>query len=828
MRQIKSVGLFAVLMMFSFSFLLNAQQKAKKTNPYKVSGTVIDKSSNKPVQYATVTLLSQPDSAIENGIITDEQGNFSVGAKAPGQYTLRIKFIGYESFYKDVNLHQKDAVVELGEIIIGSSSVNLKEVEVSANDRTVQYKIDRKVVNVGEQYSAVSGNAVDVLKNVPSIQVDIEDNVSLRGNSNFTVLIDGRPSVLEGSEALQQIPAAMIQDIEIITNPSAKFDPEGTAGIINIITKKRTLTGFNGIANGDIGLDDKYGADFLLNYRTEKFNFFVGGDYNDRNYPGTVERRQETYKGGDTISYLNSEGDYMRAYNRYGGRAGIEWFPDEKNTLSINGRYGGRSMEKSSLTQYKEWTEWTDYTEEKRIYTNDDIWKRSGDFYALNTEYTHNFNGNKSQEEHRLDVHLMMFKREGDEKSVNYLTDPEGTITSGQKSTETGPHGGIRYRVNYKQPFSRAFNIETGLQGRIHGANEVNELFDYNLATGKFDIQEQFSHDVSYSRNINGLYGLMKGEYNEIGYQLGLRGEYTYRDIRMTEKDKFIIDRLDFFPTIHMSYNLAEKNQLMASYTRRIRRPRGWYLEPFITWSDAYNVRRGNPDLLPEYIDSYELGHTVDFSKKHSLSTELYYRVSHNEIERIRSIWEENDNSTKDIMLTSYENVGTEYRLGTEIMLSNDFFNWWKSDLIGNFFDYRIKGEINGRAYDRGSFTWSLRWNNILKVGKKTRFQINPSYDSREVEIQDVEAPVFRVDGAIRHTFMENKLNLTLQVRDIFATAKHESEINEPDFYAYRLYRHRAPIIMLNISLRINNYQNDKKGQDGGIDDGGIEGGEGL
>ncbi len=822
MRKMKRIGLFAVLMVFSFNFLLQAQQKGKRPMPYKVSGTVIDKSSDKPVQYATVTLLSLPDSAIENGIITDEQGAFTVGAKEPGQYTLRIKFIGYESFYKDVRFNNENPEINLGEIILGSSSVNLKEVQISGDNRSVEYQIDRKVINVGEQYSAVSGNAVDLLKNVPSIQVDIEDNVSLRGNSNFTVLIDGRPSVLEGSEALQQIPAGMIQNIEIITNPSAKFDPEGTAGIINIITKKRTLTGLNGIANGNIGFDDKYGADLLLNYRTEKFNFFIGGDYNERKYPGTVERRQETYGEGDTVSYLNSEGDYMRAYKRYSGRGGIEWFPDEKNTLSINGRYGDRSMERSSETLYEEWT---NYSDSKDIYTNEDVWKRSGDFYALNSEYTHNFNGHKSDKEHRLDIHFMLFRMEGDEESVNYLTNPEEEITRGQKSTETGPGEGIRYRVNYKHPFSRAFNIETGLQGRIHRRDEENELFDYNLATTKFDLQEQFSHDVSYARNINGLYGLMKGEYNELGYQLGLRGEYTYRDINV-QSDKFIIDRWDFFPTIHMSYNLAENNQFMASYTRRIRRPRGWYLEPFITWSDAYNVRRGNPGLLPEYIDSYELGHTVDFSKKHSLSTELYYRISHNEIERIRSVWDESADDEKNIMLTSYENIGTEYRLGTEIMLSNDFFNWWKSDVIGNFFDYRVKGKINDKERDRGTFTWTLRWNNIFNIGNKTRIQINPSYDSREVEIQEEESPVFRVDGAIRRSFMDNKLSLTLQVRDIFATAKHESEINELDFYSYRLYRHRAPIIMLNISLRINNYQNGKNRQDGDADPSGIDGGE--
>ncbi len=804
-----------VMVILQVSYVVNAQQQAQKDAPYRVTGTLMDKSSGEPIQYATVTLLEKPDSIIVSGIITDEKGKFTIGAKHPGEYTLRIKFIGYESFYKDIKLSEQDGLIDLGRITVGSSSVTIGEVSVSAVDRSIDYEIDRKVVHVDKQYASLSGNAIDVLKNVPSIQVDIENNVAIRGNSNFTVLIDGRPSVLEGSEALQQIPAGMIKDIEIITNPSAKFDPEGTAGIINIITKKRTITGLSGISHADIGLDDKYGADFLLNYRTQEFNFFIGGDYNNRTYPGTIERRQETYNG-DSVSFLNSQGNYQRAYEGYSGRVGAEWFPDDKNVLSLKGRYGYRSMAHSSNTNYEEWN---NYTTGIDRYTNEDKWERDGNFYSINGEYTHNFNGNKSKEKHRLDVHAMLFKREGDEESINFLYDSIDNKTRGQRSTESGPGRGVRYRVNYQQPFSKAFKIETGLQGRIHSSEETNALYDYIPDSNEFFKQDKYSHDVTYERNINGLYGLMKGEYYSFGYQLGLRGEYTYRDINMKDEGNFNIDRWDFFPTAHVSYQLAEKNQFMVSYSRRIRRPRGWYLEPFITWRDAYNVRRGNPDLLPEYINSYELGYQVDFNKQYSLSAEVYHRASENEIERIRSVWQDN------IMLTTFQNVGTEYRTGLELMFNTDLFDWWESDLIGNFFDYRVKGQINNRKIDRGSFTWEARWNNIFRVLKNTRIQINPEYESREVEAQDIDYPEFEVDGAIRQSFMNNNLSLTLQVRDIFATGKHESETDEVDFYSYRLYKHRAPIVMLNITWRINNYQNGKNGNNGDGGEG-MEGGE--
>jgi outer membrane cobalamin receptor len=786
---------------------------------FGVSGTVLDQQDETPMQYATVALLSQPDSNLVNGIITDRQGKFMVRAEKPGNYIVRINFIGYEAYFTDITLTPDNPSAELGTVELMSASVAIGEVSIQARQRSVEYKIDRKVVHVADQYTAVSGTAVDILKNVPSIDVDIEDNVSIRGNSNFTVLIDGRPSVLEGSEALQQFPAGMIKDIEIITNPSAKYDPEGTGGIINIITTKRTLTGLSGLLHADVGLDEKYGGDFLLNYRTEKFNYYLGGDYNDRNYPGTVERRQETYRG-DTISYLNSEGNYNRGYNRYSGRAGIEWFPDEKNVFSLSGRYGYRASLGSSIVDYEEWNS---YDPAIKRYTNLEESERSGSYYSLNGEYTHNFNGSNRENggEHRLDVNLMYYRSEGNEESLNFLLNPGNERVDGQRSTETGPSTGFEYRLNYEQPFTRALNIEAGAQGSMDVSDESNGLYFYNAADDTYEFQDAFSHDVSYMRNTHALYGLMKGEYNDLGYQLGLRGDYTFRDINMQDQGQFNIDRWDYFPTLHLSYQPGEKNQFMASYTRRIDRPRGWYLEPFITWSDAYNVRRGDPDLQPEYIGSYEIGYQRDLSETDFLSAELYYRVTENKIERVREVYRDN------IMLSTFANVGTDYALGSEIMLSTKHFDWWESNFSGNFYNYRVVGEINGEELNRGRFTWSVEWNSIFKITESTRIQFNAEYDSPEIEAQETESATFEFDAALRQSFMDNRLILTLQLRDMFATDRHESEINAIDFYSYRFYKHRAPIVMLNLTYRINNFGNNgDKSFGGGGDEGGFEGGE--
>ncbi len=800
----RSTALLSIFILFSIQTAYGQRPGTGSRPSYEINGTVIEHGTEKPIEYATILILSPNDSSQIDGISTGTDGHFTMKVDKPGPYILQVGFIGFKTYRQKIAFGQQNRTLSVGPIRLHSKTEDLEEVTVKANEHAIEYKIDKKVVHVADQYTAMSGSAVDILENVPSIQVDIEGNVSLRGNSNFTVLIDDRPTVLDANDALQQIPAGMIKDIEIITNPSAKYDPEGTAGIINIITKKRTLEGISGIAHLDVGLDEKYGGDFLLNYRTEHFNFFAGGDYRNHTYPGFNEEEIRTYSG-DTTFYLTNDGTHRRGRQSYGGRAGIEWFPNDRNSLRVSGRYGSRSHLGTSENTYREWNS---FDTEKITYSNEESGERSGNFTSLNTEYTYKFDGN----DHKLDVQVMLFHRDGDEDNLNTLYNSADEIVNSQRSLEGGPAMGTRYRVNYMQPFSDLFNIEAGVQGRTGNSEEWNEMYYFDTLNGEYEIQPLFSHISNYARSIHAGYGLANGEINNFGYQVGFRAEYTFRDIRLQEStEEFKIDRWDFFPTLHFSYQLPNKHQVMASYTRRIDRPRGWYLEPFYTWSDAYNIRRGNPGLQPEYIDSYEIGYQKEFNSN-SVSAEVYYRSTENRIERVRGVYE-NDNN---VILHTYENVGTDYSLGSEVMLNLNLTDWWETSLTGNFYNYRVRGELNGQDFDRQSFTWSTRWSNIFNITESTRIQINPSYRSPEVEAQEREEGFLYVHGAIRQSFLENKLNLTLQVRDIFSTGKRESVIDEPYLYNYSLYTHKSPIVMLNVTWRINNYRNgNNRGQDG-------------
>jgi len=788
------------VLLFFLTFTLQGRPMESDKPDYKISGKVVDKGTGNPIEYATAVLLESEDSVQVNGIATDVDGKFTISVKEAGTYILSISFVGYKDFSKEISINQGKRRLSVGKIKLKQAAENIDEVTVQASEYSVDYEIDKKVVHVDEQYSSISGNAVDILKNLPSIQVDIEGNVSLRGNSNFTVLIDDRPTVLQPNEALKQIPATSIKDIEIITNPSAKYDPEGTAGIINIITKKDALMGVSGIVHMNAGLDDKYGGDFQFNYKSDKFKAFIGADYNKRNYPGSMEMKNRTYRG-DTTSYLTSQGSNDDLDRDYSFRAGIDWYFSEKSILSISGRYGNGWNKEISNTTYNEWLSYEGNEYNRREYASEEDGKREHEFYSLNTEYTYEFDST----EHKLDLRLMLYEFSGGSDHVNTLFNESNLIQSSQKSLEGGPSKGLRYRVNYKKPFTENIKLEVGTQGRLTNSNEWNEMYHYDTGNEEYILQDKFSHESVYERSIHAGYSLLKGELQKLSYQLGFRGEYTFRDIRIKDRDGSTrINRWDYFPTVHFSYQLPNKHQLMASYTRRIDRPHSWFMEPFLTWEDAYNVRKGNPGLEPEYINSYELGYQKSFNHN-SFSAELYYRKTQDKIEGVQSVYRDN------IMMQTFENIGTDYSLGSELMLNINFADWWENSFTGNFYHYRVKGELNDTEFDRESFTYSFNWNQTFHINDNFQVQLSPDYEGPEVEAQEREKASFEMDGALRYSLMNDNISLTLQARDIFSTGKHEEIVDEDDFYSYRLYENKSPILMLNLTWHINDNGEDRQ-----------------
>jgi len=764
-----------------------------------VSGLVKDASTQKPVEYANVILLSGRDSTQVTGTITDMSGAFDIRPVRPGRYYLQVRFMGYESRdVEEIVVTPGRPQVDVGTIFLDPAILLLDGVSVEGEKPAITFAIDKKVIAVSEMPTAVSGNAVDVLENVPSVTVDIEGNVTLRGSSNFTVLIDGRPTVLDAADALQQTPASAIENIEIITNPSVKYDPEGTAGIINLVMKKGQQNGLRGMANANIGLRGKYGGDVLLESRRGKFGFTFGVDYRRFTFQGSRMEENETVRDG-LRSYIYSNGDDERKRRSSGLRGSIDFQMTPSDFLTLNMRAGRGSGGSEGVENFEKWAEPDNVHEITRTFSERD---RSSDYYSSNLTYLHRFGGPKG---HELQSQLSYQYRDGDEYTLHEEFDQSGVQINGRKTTESGPSGEIEFKLDYTLPMTESRKFEAGYDLELNAQEEDNGLHDYSTEEMRLIYQPEYSNKTKYDRRIDAIYAIYADKWMNLGMQAGFRTEYTGRHIEIVETgETFEIDRWDYFPSLHMSYQFPGNHQVMASYTRRINRPRGYFLEPFETWTDAYNVRKGNPALEPEYINAWESGYQTNVGKN-LFSLEAYYRHTENTIERVRSVYAPN------VTLQTVENIGEEFAFGSEMMLNMDLVKSWNVNLMGNLYQYRVEGRQYDEDFSKESLNWNIHLNQMFRLLKTTQVQFNTRYVSPSVRAQGTREGFFMSDLAFKQEFLNRDLTVTLQIRDIFGTGKFEFTSEGPDFYIYDKFTRETPFVMLNIRYAINHYKPDRR-----------------
>ena len=698
--------------------------------------------------------------------------------------------------------------VDLGEIQIHPTTLLLENVVVEGERSPVTYQIDKKVINPDQMQTVISGNAADVLANVPSVQVDIEGNVSLRGSQNFTVLIDGRPSLMDAQDALQQISATSIERIEIITNPTAKYDADGTAGIINIILKKNLGQELSGIFNANAGTYDTYGGNFLINYQ-DGFKLNFGLDYNQRYFPGDQTQNNIYYLDNGT-STINSSGEIERGRKSFEGRAGIEFSLSENDILNFGLRGGKRN---GGMTSNQNYDQYSTIDSVDLNYDGLSDRTREGTYYTLNSNYTRTFHSPG----HQLLAEIVFSKQNSDEFTTTSEIQ-DGIQFSGRKTTESGPSTDFRGKIDYTLPINDISKFEAGYQGEIELSDESNDLYEYNPDNSQYEIQTQYSNLTKYNESQHSLYSIYSNILLAINYQVGLRAEYTYRNIEVPWVNQtFNIDRIDYFPSLHTSYKISPVSTFMVSYSRRINRPGGWALEPFPTWIDANNLRIGNPDLLPEFINSYETG-VQSILGMFNLSAELYFRMTTNKIEPVRTAVEEN------VTLTTFSNVGEDYSLGGEVMFIFDPISIWNINFMANVYNYRIEGSILDEPFSNESFNWQTRMNNTFKLWSSTQIQFNLNYNSPTVSSQGRWEEFFSSDLSIRQEIISNILAITLQVRDVFGTASREYTSEGTNLYNYNYFDMHTPALTLNLRYTFNNYKPKREGR--GEDSGSFEGGE--
>jgi len=781
-----------------------------------IKGIVLDKSGEIPMEYANIVLYSQRDSSIVSGTVTGPDGHFILENLPYGRFYAIANFIGYNKKYiRDIKITPQSKVLALDPVLLEMASTALEGVEINADKAHVEYKIDKKIVNVSQDIMAQGGSAVAVLENTPSVQVDIEGNVSMRGTSNFTVLIDGRPSVLEGSDALQQIPASTIDHIEIITNPSAKYDPDGVGGIINVVLKKQKQPGTNGVVNVGISSGNKYKSDVLLNYRRQKFNIFGGADFNHNEFSMRGRSEYTTYLT-DSTSYRYSDMKGEMTRKGYGFKAGTDYYINDDATLTFSGQYGtyGFGRDHSSTN-----TLWTVPQSLKTYTLSESESNRDGTYYNLNMNYLRNFKGAG----HKLEVLGYYSKRNGNDAELqnDYITDAawidDGSNPESIKTSEESDNDEFRISTDYTRPFGEEGKLETGYQSRFDFENEkyIFEQFDYFL--NDYVQNDLYTSQVNFKRNIHSIYGTYSNTAGSWGYQLGLRGEFTDRNIKDVDATAgYVINRFDYFPTLHLSKQFESDHQLLASYSRRIDRPHGWALDPFVNYIDAYNIRIGNPALEPEYIDSYELSYQKRL-KKSFISLETYYRVDKNKITRIKSLQEDGT------IVHTFQNLNRDYSLGAELMVNADLSRWLQMNGSVNVYNYWLEGNVEDEDVSTGSTNWDGRMNVTLKLKYDFRVQLTGFYRGPSVTAQGQREGFFMSNMAIRKDLFQKKFSATISVRDMFDSAKREMTTSGPGFTSYDLFKREAPIVSLNLSYIINNYKRQRTGEmqdEGGQEDG--------
>jgi outer membrane cobalamin receptor len=802
-------GLVLLLFVSSFVFAQNEQQRTGN-----VSGFVIDDISEDYIEYANIVLYSVKDSSLTTGGITNARGYFNIENIPYGKYYIDIDFIGYnKNRIESIQINNQHQSINLGKIKIQPALELLGEVEIEAERSRVEYKLDRKVINVDKDLNAVGGSAVDVLENVPSVQTDVDGEVSIRGSSNFVVLIDGRPSPLDGSDALQQIPASSIENIEIITNPSAKYDPDGVGGIINIILKKQKRVGINGQFSASYGSFNSYSGDALVNIRREKFNFFVGGNIRKSIGEGQSLFEQMTY-GSDTL-VLKQDNDRQR--ERSGGeiKAGFDYYLTDNDIFSISAQYGENGFGRSGVedaTKYwlRDGVE-TDYY----YYLSDNLFDISGNYWTGDLNYTHKF----MRQGHEIQAYAYYSNRSRQEtnkyEEIGYLTQEHNDIISydSTMTVETSDVTQFRGKIDYTLPLFAEGKLEAGYQVRnMISTNKHNYI----------TLSDQEITDYTFDRNIQSGYVTFSNITGKFGYMIGLRSEYTYRTIELTQLSDLdtSFNFIDFFPTLHTSYKLPWDMEIMASYSRRINRPRGYHLNPMVEVSDPYNIRQGNPLLKPEDSHAAEINFQKAFSNNF-VSIEAYYRHTNNKIERVRSISPDNS----EIMITKHENIGEDRSIGAEMMTNISFTKWWNFNISGNYYYYEILSNSENNIVGNNTFSWGGRMNQTFRIKKtNSMIQLSGFYFGPSITSQGNREGSGMINIALRQDFLDNSLSITLNLRDILNTLNHEFIYDTPEFYSYFLFDRKSPTFDITVTYRLNDFKNKRErgnGQDFEVDDNG-------
>jgi outer membrane receptor protein involved in Fe transport len=757
--MIKALAFF---FLFFSAIALFAQQEIT------ISGTVSDEITSEPIPYSTIIVVAKADGATVAGASSDFDGNFSFRSPA-ADVELHISFIGYEK--KIIDILPSGGKLALGTIALSRSVEALDEVEITAEKSRVEFQLDKRVFHVGKDISSTGAGAMDVLNSVPSVNVNLEGQVSLRGNAGVQILINGKPSVLADgtSNALGSITADMIESIEVITNPSAKYNAEGTSGIINIILKKEEKKGLNGSISVNTGIPDNHSIGGSFNLRREKLNLFaqLGAGY--RSMPSFSRSINRNQISGDEI---RSEGTEYRNEVFYNFTLGADYYINDLNKLTLAGNYALELESQPSEFVFNDFVAGATVA--------DNAWTRTEETSATNPKWQFDLQYEKKFEDDK--DHVLQFSTLGsffgkDQNSDFANRDQFGlAIVPDQRTEANFYQEDYTFKLDYVDPISDKITIELGSQYDINDVG--NEYAVFNDDSGVWVPDSAFTNNFIFNQKVLGVYGTAAYELKKWGVKVGLRVEDTDLKTKLVttgqENDQLYTN---LFPTFHTSYKFTPLFSLQAGYSRRIYRPRLWDLNPFFNIRNNFNIRMGNPELKPEYADSYELTGILILEKV-SLNAGVYHLFTTSVIERV-SFPENNVNITRP------ENIGTRSKYGVEVNGKYTPTAWMTINGDFNYGQFYRSGSFLDQNFDFNANQWNARMTMKFGLPKSIDLELTGNIESDVQTVQGQTSGFAYLDAGLRKKIKGGRAIVNFAVRDIFTSRINESTAFQNDYYVY-------------------------------------------
>ena len=776
---------------------------ATNTDPIEkinLTGKVIDKDTKQALEYATIVIRSL-DGKIITGGITDIKGEFNIQI-AKGVYDISIEFISFKT--KLFKSKEISGNTDLGTITLEIDAQTLNEVEIIAEKSTVDIRLDKKIYNVGKDMTVKGGTASDVLDNVPSVSVDVEGNVSLRGNENVRILINGKPSGLvglSGTDALRQLPADAIEKVEVITSPSARYDAEGTAGILNIILRKGKAQGFNGSMSASAGNPDNFGVSANLNYRTNKANYFGSGGYNYRNAPGNSSS-YVTYLNPSEVTpdFRNEKRAYERKRDSYNTRFGMEYFLTDKTSLTGTILYRESDGEDVSTNISNE-------LDANKILTRTNKRIEIENEKDKTTEYSLNFMHDFNKDGHKLTLDFQYENSIENENSLINDRDIFPTLIENEPeriSTDNDSKD-ILFKGDYVLPIGENSQFEFGFNVSLNQLSSDYLVEGFDVETNQFYNDTNFSNTLDFEQNVYAVYSQYGNKINKFSYLLGLRMENTDRKINLLQtNENFDKNFTEFFQTVNLGLEFSESESLTLGYNRRLRRPHHWFLNPFESRTSQTYIRKGNVNLDPTYTNSFDLGYLKRWEKL-TLNSSIYYQHAINNIERAQKEEIRDVNGVETlVIITIPVNLSSQDRYGFEFTANYNPIKWWKITNSFNFFKSVTEGNYNDISYNSNNVSWFTRLQSRISLPGKIDWQTSGMYMGPSESARSKRKGMVSVNLAFSKDILKEKGTLSLNVSDLFNTRKYESTDISPTTISENEFQWRKRQVMLNFTYRFN------------------------